>query len=309
MQVVQKVWEETNIPGWSCFVFKEKLKKLKLVLKEWNKNSFENIEHSIKSLKDELQAWDILDYAFGLDEKETIRRNKIKANLILQTRNKISLLQHKAKARWLKEGYLNSSFYHKVIVGRRKKNEMLGMMFENQWIDEPTVIKERVKNFFEKNFRKRNRTLPILRSDFAARKLSNEDKMWLIRPFTEEEIKDAIWSCEGNKSPGPEDFNINFWIKSWEVIKDDFIQVMKDFHTKGKIPRDCNSSFIVLIPNKDEAYSLDEFRPISLICNLYNIIAKVLAGKIEGSYGLNHFKKSGRLHQWSVYPRRSRDFE
>ncbi|MCI38678.1 hypothetical protein A2U01_0059907, partial [Trifolium medium] len=32
----------------------------------------------------------------------------------------------------------------------------------------------------------------------------------LIRPFSEAEVKGVIWSCEGDKSPGPDEFKLHF---------------------------------------------------------------------------------------------------
>jgi hypothetical protein len=40
--------------------------------------------------------------------------------------------------------------------------------------------------------------------------LSIEDNAELIAPFSIEEVKEAVWSCDGNKSPGPDGFNLNF---------------------------------------------------------------------------------------------------
>jgi len=40
--------------------------------------------------------------------------------------------------------------------------------------------------------------------------LSVADSEFLTAPFEEKEVKEAIWSCDGNKSPGPDGFNFNF---------------------------------------------------------------------------------------------------
>ncbi|XP_057803416.1 uncharacterized protein LOC131018725 [Salvia miltiorrhiza] len=246
MNLVKKVWEETKIPGWSCFVFKEKLKRLKVVLKEWNRSTFGDIDLRIRSLKDDLHQWDSIDDTFGLEESEVIKRNETKANLILQTRKKISVLQQKAGARWVRDGDLNTSFYHRVIVGRRKKNEISGLQFGNQWIAEPM---ERIENGL---------------SDCSW-------KMKLKRPFgivreTRARVRMDLILFSG---------------ASWDTIKGDLFQVLKDFHSNGKNSRGCNSSFIILIPKKDEACELADFRPISLISSLYKVIAKILTGRLK----------------------------
>lgn len=66
----------------------------------------------------------------------------------------------------------------------------------------------------------------------------------------EEEIKEAIWSCGGSKSPGPDRFNFDFFQCCWDIVKEDIFIMMDEFHSNGKLVRGSNSSFIVLIPKK-----------------------------------------------------------
>lgn len=51
--------------------------------------------------------------------------------------------------------------------------------------------------------------------------------------------------------------------------------MMNTFHENGKLPRGCNSSFIVLIPKNDNPQELEEYKLISLM-------------------GLVHLKKFGK---------------
>ncbi|XP_057790081.1 uncharacterized protein LOC131006954 [Salvia miltiorrhiza] len=118
-QLIQSSWNEKEINGWSYFVFKEKLKFLKQVLKGWNKTSFGDIDHNIQVLKDEILHWDTMDDVFGLEDHENICRNEARAKLLCQTRNKNDLLRQKARIRWLQEGDLNTKFYHRCVVGMR----------------------------------------------------------------------------------------------------------------------------------------------------------------------------------------------
>ncbi|XP_057808482.1 uncharacterized protein LOC131022959 [Salvia miltiorrhiza] len=113
------------------------------------------------------------------------------------------------------------------------------------------------------------------------KKLPENWKDWIETPFTEEEIRTAVWNCEGGKSPGPDGFNFNFFKNCWEIIKDDLFEVMRDFHSHGKLAKGSNPSFIALIPKKEGAAVLKEFRPISLINCLYKVISKVLASRLK----------------------------
>ena len=38
--------------------------------------------------------------------------------------------------------------------------------------------------------------------------ISNYLSAWLERPFTEDEVKDAVFACDGSKAPGPDGFSM-----------------------------------------------------------------------------------------------------
>lgn len=42
------------------------------------------------------------------------------------------------------------------------------------------------------------------------KRLSEEQNNWLEMEFTAEEIKQAVWDCEGTKAPGPDGFTFDF---------------------------------------------------------------------------------------------------
>ncbi|XP_028115979.1 uncharacterized protein LOC114313761 [Camellia sinensis] len=92
--------------------------------------------------------------------------------------------------------------------------------------------------------------------------------------FSEKEIWDAVKECEGNKALGPNGFNLACYQRCWTVMKDEVVQVMKEFHLNEKLAKGVNSSFISLIP-KDCSIGLTNFRPISLVSSVYKILAKV----------------------------------
>jgi hypothetical protein len=54
-----------------------------------------------------------------------------------------------------------------------------------------------------------------------------------------------------------------------------------EFHRHGRLTKGLNSTFIALIPKKENPQRLADFRPISLVSSLYKIMSKVLANKLR----------------------------
>ena len=69
-----------------------------------------------------------------------------------------------------------------------------------------------------------------------------------MKPFTEEEIIDAIWSMELDKAPDLNEFFFHFYRVCWLVIKKDLLMIIKSFQLKAKVGGCTNSTFLALIP-------------------------------------------------------------
>lgn len=113
------------------------------------------------------------------------------------------------------------------------------------------------------------------------KKVDNCDVEFFRAIFTEEEVKNAVWSCESSKSLGPDGYTFEFFKANLEMLKGYIMRMMEDFHCNGKIVKGLISSFVVLIPKKLQNQTLKDFRSISLICSFYKIISKVLANRLS----------------------------
>jgi len=92
--------------------------------------------------------------------------------------------------------------------------------------------------------------------------VSNSENEFLMAPFTEKEIRDAIFDMEHNKAPGPDGFPAEFYQQFWDVIKGDLMLMFHDLH-KGNLPLfSLNFAVITLLPKTQEANKIQQFRPI-----------------------------------------------
>ena len=61
----------------------------------------------------------------------------------------------------------------------------------------------------------------------------------------------------------------------------DVLAVFDEFYQHSKFEKSLNATFIALIPKKNGASNLRDFRPISLVGSVYKILAKVLANRLK----------------------------
>jgi hypothetical protein len=99
--------------------------------------------------------------------------------------------------------------------------------------------------------------------------------------FSEAEVIAAIHAMPSNKSPGPDGFTWDFYRYCWPSIKTDVMAAMhavwlgQDQGFEG-----LNAALLVLLPKKDAAHDLKDFRPISLVHSFARLLTKVMARRL-----------------------------
>ena len=111
-------------------------------------------------------------------------------------------------------------------------------------------------------------------------KISNDENEVLEAPFSEEEIRAAVFESYAEGAPGPDGFSFLFYQTFWNIIKYDFMRLVRDFES-GNLNLDrLNYAMITLIPKEPDATHLKKFRPISLINCSFKIFAKALNNRL-----------------------------
>ena len=95
--------------------------------------------------------------------------------------------------------------------------------------------------------------------------LAEHNLGFLDSEFSQTEIEAVIKSLPNDHAPRPDGFNGLFIKKSWDIIKDDFTRLFRDFYHRNTDLKSVNSSVITLIPKKNNPETVDDYRPISLL--------------------------------------------
>ncbi|KAK2654193.1 hypothetical protein Ddye_014049 [Dipteronia dyeriana] len=169
-----------------------------------------------------------------------------------------------SKVKWLLEGDRNSKFFQCVASERRRKNSIEEISFEGVKISNQEEIRYEVTNFFSKLFQNVGWKCPTITGLPLKKLLCLENAFWEDK-FSKDEVLEALHSCDGNKAPGPDGFNIKFIKDNWEVIEGDFMKFMDEFYRDGSIVKELNKTFIAVIPKCIKPESMKDYRPIRLI--------------------------------------------
>jgi hypothetical protein len=277
---VRERWKSLQVDGWGGFVLKEKLKQIKMALKIWHTTHAQNLPSRIESKKVRLAALDQKGEDEDLSEAEVAELCGITSDIHSLSRLHASIGWQQSRSLWLKEGDANSKYFHSVLASRRRGNAISVIQADGATLEGVTPIRQAVFSHFASHFKALNMVRPEC-DNLLFRRLSQVESDSLTKPFSEAEVKAAVWDCDSYKSPGPDGVNFGFYKDFWEDLKVDVMRFISEFHRNGKLTKGLNATFIALIPMIDSPQRLNDFRPISLVGSLYKILAKVLANRLR----------------------------
>jgi hypothetical protein len=181
---------------------------------------------------------------------------------------------------WLKDGDANSKYFHSVLSSRRRRNSIVSLMVNGNLVEGVQPIRNVVYTHFKDHFAAHYINRPGV-ANLPFKSLSYAEGGCLVKHFTVEEVKLAVWDYDCFKSPGSAGVNFGFIKDLWEELQIDVMRFILDFHRNGKLTRGINHTFIALIRKVETPQRLNDFRPISLVGCLYKILAKVLANRLR----------------------------
>lgn len=86
----------------------------------------------------------------------------------------------------------------------------------------------------------------------------------LIKAVSLEELEHTLKWFKKNKTPRPDGWLIEFYLAFFDIIGEDLLKIVEDLRIRGFLETSITSTFIALIPKKDNPDSFEDFHPISL---------------------------------------------
>ena len=196
---------------------------------------------------------------------------------------------------WLKEGDLNTHFFHKSANDRRNHNAIWRIKrLDDSFAHSTPEIQKEAFSYFS-TFYMKDQSISIENQtwvlDHTKIYFDVEAIALINKCITRKEVLGVLKSFPHDKCPGPDGWPAEFFIHFFDLLGGELTDLMEVFRTQGHIPANLNSTFIALIPKISDPQSFSDFRPISL-CNLiYKVTSKIIANRIKGCLSRHISKK------------------
>ena len=147
--------------------------------------------------------------------------------------------------------------------------------------EDKTKIRGEITNYFQKLFLSQTKSFNS-KDDFVTSMEGRavfEDGM--TKMVSEVEVKKVLDSKQKNKAPGIDGIPYAFYLTFWRLIKSEMTQMTNDVLNNGMITESQGTALIKLIPKHRKPKKITDYRPVSLLCTDYKIVAGVIAARLQ----------------------------
>ena len=95
--------------------------------------------------------------------------------------------------------------------------------------------------------------------------MSDQQKEHLQIDLSEHEIEAAINQMAKGKALGPDGLSIEFYTQCWPIVKNDFVNLLKQMYSTQTIDNRTKSGFITIIYKKGPQTEISNYSPIFLL--------------------------------------------
>jgi hypothetical protein len=248
----------------------------------WIANFHSQLKKDKKYLLDKIEMIDMDSDLRELDVTQWQTRYSLEADLEQIYSLEELQLKRQSGIKWTLKGDANNSFFHGAASGRRRRGSIFYLEENGEEIREPGQLRILKDNFYKELFYAEAMGGIGLGDGFWTEgcKISEEEAVELIKPFTVKEIEDALKKMSASSAPGPDGFPVGFYRAFCPEIKEIVMEMFADFHRGFLNLSRLNFGMISLIPKLKEANNIRQFRPICVLNIYYKWFTKVLTTRL-----------------------------
>ena len=247
-------------------------KALSTLKKRSNMNSRERIRQLEFDLEQQQSSHDPSVYQI----------HALKKDLVKAYRDEEIYWWQKSNEKWMYAGDRNTKFFQNSVKAVRAKNNIEKLLNDRG----EEVFSEAAKgdvaiDFFSKLFKSSNPKPFDSWFQGMAPRVTDQMNWFLNKPVTAEEVKEAVFSINPSKAPGPDGMSALFFQKFWSVVKEQVVNDVQRFFISGVLPKEWNYTHLCLIPKIPDPKLISDLRPISLCSVIYKVVSKIIVARLK----------------------------
>jgi exonuclease III len=206
---VRNQWNSFQVAGWGGYVLKEKFKLLKLALKDWHQQHSQNSPEKILSLTDKITTLDLKGESAVLVDEKIEELHGLSEELFSLSRINNSICWQQLRAQWLGEGDANTKFFHEIMSNRKRRNVVSSFLVNGVMVEGVENVCVAIYYNFSSHFKARVMERPSM-AGLQFRSLSHAEGVGLVKLFSLDEVKSAVWDYDNYRCPGPDGISFGF---------------------------------------------------------------------------------------------------
>lgn len=234
-----------------------------------------HISSKLALAREVLHQLEIAQDGQTLSPAELWLMNSLKKHSLALTSLNRTIARSRSRIGWLREGDANTKLFHMHARSRKKKNFITKLVSNGEVhtsLEDKTGMVDEYYDYLLGQCSDREFTINLEQLDIPSFDLAALDGSFFV------EVWNTIKQLPSNKALGPDDFTGRFYKSCWDIIKMDVIAAISTVGSR----RFMNFQVLntALIPKKEGAAPVKDFRPISPVHSFAKLITKLLANQL-----------------------------
>ncbi|KAL2937830.1 hypothetical protein RDABS01_021279 [Bienertia sinuspersici] len=284
----------------TCWLLDEECEPL--VRRAWGKGEGVEMQQRLEGVARDLVSWstekfkdlgkqiEMAEKALKAAQSRPISEASCSECVALE--KELESLNEKSEAYWhlrsrvaeIKDRDKNTKYFHHKASQRRRRNTIKGLFDDQgQWRVEEEALESVFEHYFQNLFTSTNPTDEDMERviDSVGSVITENMNRSLTRPFTKDEIHEALRQMHPSKAPGPDGMHAIFYQRFWHIVGDAVVRFIEEILHQGHVPEHTNRTNIALVPKIKNPMNASDFRPISLCNVLYKLVSKCVVLRLK----------------------------
>ncbi|KAL9672487.1 hypothetical protein QQ045_028738 [Rhodiola kirilowii] len=193
--------------------------------------------------------------------------------------------RQRSRVEWLQHEDRNTAYFHEKPSQRRRRNHIDRIKDQaGEFCEAETQIASIITNYFQEIFLSQVDVLGERWSrefEIIPKVVTEEMNEALNAPFTEGEVKRALYQMNPSKALGLDEFSDMFYQCNWDTVGPEVVKEVLNCLNHGVLNVELNETLIVLVPKVKKAEKVEDLRPIRHCNVVMKLITKVLANRLK----------------------------